>query len=73
MSSLEGFVLPGDVSASKRYWQEDIIDPEVEVSAQGTIRVPNRPGLGYTVRVSRIEQLTVRKEEFRSSTAQVSV
>jgi len=73
MSSLEGFVLPGDVSASKRYWQEDIIDPEVEVSPQGTIRVPNRPGLGYTVRVNRIEQLTVRKEEFRSSTAQVSV
>ncbi|HKT46153.1 MAG TPA: o-succinylbenzoate synthase [Candidatus Acidoferrales bacterium] len=73
MSSLEGFVLPGDVSASKRYWDEDIIDPEVEVSQQGTIRVPARPGLGYTVRTHRIEQLTVRKEEFRSSSAQVPV
>ena len=73
MSSLEGFVLPGDVSASKRYWDEDIIDPEVDVSPQGTIRVPARPGLGYTVRTHRIEQLTVRKEEFRSSSAQVPV
>lgn len=73
MSSLEGFVLPGDVSASKRYWEEDIIDPEVEVSPQGTIRVPSRPGLGYTVRVNRIEQLTVRKEEFRSRSANVPV
>lgn len=32
MSSLAGFVLPGDVSASQRYWEEDIIDPEVEVT-----------------------------------------
>src|SRR5574337_832666 len=46
MSALPGFILPGDVSASKRYWQQDIIEPEVEVSALGTIRVPTAPGLG---------------------------
>lgn len=62
MSSLPGFTLPGDVSASKRYWDEDIIDPEVEVSSRGTIRVPTAPGLGYRVRTDRIEKLTVRSQ-----------
>ena len=62
MSSLPDFSLPGDVSASKRYWDEDIIDPEVEVSRQGTIRVPAAPGIGYAPRVDRIEALTKRKE-----------
>jgi o-succinylbenzoate synthase len=64
MSALPGFTLPGDVSASRRYWSEDIIDPEVEVSPQGTIRVPQTPGLGYAVNAVRIEKLTVRKESF---------
>jgi O-succinylbenzoate synthase len=73
MSSLAGFVLPGDVSASQRYWQEDIIEPEVEVTPAGTIRVPTAPGLGYAVRTKRVEELTVRTEIFRSTNAQVSV
>jgi O-succinylbenzoate synthase len=60
MSSLTGFTLPGDVSASKRYWNEDIIEPEVEVTPRGTIHVPESPGMGYEVRHARIEQLTVR-------------
>ena len=64
MSTLPGFTLPGDVSASKRYWAEDIIDPEVTVSAQGTIHVPQAAGLGYTPNRQRIEKLTVRKESF---------
>jgi O-succinylbenzoate synthase len=62
MSSLEDFSLPGDVSASSRYWQEDIIEPEVEVSREGTIRVPSGPGIGYAPRVDRIEALTKRRE-----------
>jgi O-succinylbenzoate synthase len=62
LSTLPGFTLPGDVTASKRYWEEDIIEPEVTVSAQGTIRVPLGPGLGFEPRVERIEKLTVRKE-----------
>lgn len=73
MSSLPGFVLPGDVSASQRYWEEDIIEPEVVVTGQGTICVPTTPGLGYAPRTKRIEQLTVRTEVFRSTNAQVSV
>lgn len=73
MSSLAGFVLPGDVSASRRYWEEDIIDPEVEVTSSGTIHVPIRPGLGYSVRAKRIQELTVRQETFRFQNAQVVV
>jgi o-succinylbenzoate synthase len=64
MSTLAGFTLPGDVSASRRYWKQDIIEPEVTVSAQGTIRVPQTPGLGYTPIPERIEAATVRKEAF---------
>lgn len=66
MSALPGFVLPGDVSASQRYWEEDIIEPEVEVTPQGTIRVPVAPGLGYRPRRGRIEKLTVRQEIWRA-------
>ena len=73
MSSLPGFVLPGDVSASQRYWDEDIIDPEVEVGAHGTIRVPLAPGIGYEVRKSRIEKLTVRQQSFEARPATVLV
>jgi o-succinylbenzoate synthase len=73
MATLPGFVLPGDVSASQRYWDEDIIEPEVEVSARGTIRVPTAAGLGYAVRRKRVEQLTVRSETFRAKPAPVPV
>jgi len=57
--------LPGDVSASKRYWMEDVIEPEVEVTPQGTIRVPMGAGIGFAVRRERIEAITVRKERLR--------
>jgi len=66
MSALPGFVLPGDVSASQRYWEEDIIDPEVEVSSSGTIRVSDVPGLGYNIRKKRVEELTVRQEQWHA-------
>jgi o-succinylbenzoate synthase len=62
LSTLANFVLPGDVSASKRYWSEDIITPEVEVTPRGTIKVLEAPGIGYVPRVDRIESLTKRKE-----------
>jgi o-succinylbenzoate synthase len=64
LSSLPGFCLPGDVSASQRYWAEDVIDPEVTVSIHGTIRVPETPGLGFTPNLDRIEKATVRQEFF---------
>ena len=62
LSTLENFSLPGDVTASKRYWAEDIIEPEVEVTRQGTIRVPMTSGMGFAPRLDRIEKLTVNKE-----------
>ena len=62
ISTLPNFILPGDVTASRRYWDEDIIEPEVTVSAQGTIRVPTGPGIGFAPRLDRIEQFAVRKE-----------
>jgi O-succinylbenzoate synthase len=69
MSTLPGFVLPGDVSASLRYWNEDIIEPGVEVSPQGTIRVPKTPGLGYTVMRDRVEELTVSRNQWHAKHA----
>ncbi|MEZ5427572.1 MAG: o-succinylbenzoate synthase [Pyrinomonadaceae bacterium] len=65
MSTLAGFTLPGDVSAGKRYWREDIIRPEVEVTADGTIIAPEKPGIGFDVRRDRIDDLTVRKTKIR--------
>jgi len=73
MSTLPGFVLPGDVSASGRYWDEDIIEPEVEVTKQGTIRVPTGAGIGYEVRRKRIEQLTTREETLREDSVSLAV
>jgi o-succinylbenzoate synthase len=65
LSTLEGFTLPGDVSASSRYWTDDIIEPEVTVTAQGEIVIPDSPGRGYEVRADLIDRLTVRKETIR--------
>jgi O-succinylbenzoate synthase len=62
MSTLEGFTLPGDVSASGRYWQEDIIQPPVTVSKNGTITAPGEVGIGFKVNEARVDRLTVRKE-----------
>jgi len=66
LSSLPNFSLPGDVSASKRYWAEDIIEPEVTVSKKGEIVVPTTPGSGFQVRKDRIEKLTVRKATIKA-------
>jgi O-succinylbenzoate synthase len=66
LSTLENFSLPGDVSASARYFAEDIIEPEVTVSREGEIAIPDTPGRGYEVRTGLIERLTVRKEMIRA-------
>jgi len=71
LSTLPNFRLPGDVSASQRYWEEDIVEPEIEVTKRGTIVVRNDVGTGYTPRPKLIEKLTVRKEMIRSSAAKV--
>jgi O-succinylbenzoate synthase len=65
LSTLENFRLPGDVSASKRYWKEDIIDPEVQISPQGMIAISEQSGTGYQIKEDLIEKLTTRKETVR--------
>jgi o-succinylbenzoate synthase len=65
LSTLEGFTLPGDVSASARYFVDDIIEPGVTVSAEGEIAIPDTPGRGYEVRTDLIDRLTARKETIR--------
>src|SRR5687768_1976407 len=61
ISTLRGYTMPGDVSASKRYWHEDIIEPAVEVSPEGTITAPEAPGIGFAIRHERIAKATARK------------
>jgi O-succinylbenzoate synthase len=68
MATLEGFTLPGDVSASARYWEEDIIEPPVTITPRGTIRAPEGPGLGFKIKRERIDALTVRSETIESQT-----
>jgi O-succinylbenzoate synthase len=67
LSSLSSFSLPGDVSASRRYWEHDIIEPAVTVSAKGEIAVPQGPGRGFEVLRDRVEALTVRKTTVRAN------
>jgi o-succinylbenzoate synthase len=71
LSTLPNFRLPGDVSASKRYWAEDIVEPEIEVSPRGTIAVSDAPGSGYAIKQDLIEKLTVRTEIIRRNAATV--
>lgn len=62
LASLPGFELPGDLSPSRRYWAEDVVEPEWTME-DGRVQVPlGRPGLGVQVRRDRIEELTVREE-----------
>jgi len=63
LASLPGFTLPGDLSASRRYWERDVVSPEHEV-VDGQMRVPAGPGIGVEIDVERIEALTVRTATF---------
>jgi o-succinylbenzoate synthase len=72
LSSLANFELPGDVSASSRYWEQDIIEPAVTVSAAGEIQVPTGVGRGFEVQRDRVEALTVRRHTLKAK-ARVTV
>lgn len=61
LASLPGFTLPGDLSASRRYWEEDIVEPEFEM-VDGTLSLPPGPGIGVVPREDRIRSLAVRHE-----------
>jgi O-succinylbenzoate synthase len=65
LSTLPGFTLPGDVAASRRYFAPDLIDPEIVVAPDGTIRVPDGPGIGVHVVADRVEQATEAYKELR--------
>ncbi|HUA82690.1 MAG TPA: o-succinylbenzoate synthase [Bryobacteraceae bacterium] len=62
LSTLPNFILPGDVSASQRYWKRDIISPAVEVSPRGTITVPGAPGFGFEIDRDFLKSIAVREE-----------
>ena len=65
LSTLEQFTLPGDVSASRRYFEPDLIDPPIEVASDGTIAVPPGPGIGVVPVPQRLRDATLRKEMFK--------
>lgn len=67
LSTLPNFTLPGDVSASKRYWKRDIIHPAIEVSCEGQIAVRDQPGFGYDLDLDYIQSITVREETIRAT------
>jgi O-succinylbenzoate synthase len=67
MSSLSAFTLPGDVSASKRYYAEETVRPPVTVTPEGTIRLSDKPGIGYDLDWERIERATARVRNFNLS------
>ena len=67
LSTLPGFTLPGDVAASRRYFDPDLIEPGIEVRPDGTIAVPSAPGIGVTVVQDRIEAASIDRLELRAS------
>jgi O-succinylbenzoate synthase len=64
LASLPNFTLPGDISASNRYYKEDIVEPAFEVAMDGTMCVPTAPGIGVEVVQARLDRVTLRKEVF---------
>jgi O-succinylbenzoate synthase len=64
LASLPNFTLPGDTSASSRYWHRDIIDPPVEMDSDGHVRLPEKPGIGYTVDHDYLRSLIYETKTF---------
>ena len=67
LASLPNFILPGDISASKRYYKKDIVEPEFVVNKDGTMDVPAGNGIGVEVNMKMLDEVTVRREVFRCS------
>lgn len=66
LASLPNFTLPGDLSASKRYYREDLVDPEFALVPNGKMKVPNGPGIGVEVSEARLERYTLDRAEFKA-------
>jgi O-succinylbenzoate synthase len=67
LSTLSNFTLPGDVADSKRYFVEELIEPTVQVRKDGTIAVPDGPGIGYEVRMDRVEKHLVSRRVLKAT------
>ncbi|MBZ0199119.1 MAG: o-succinylbenzoate synthase [Ignavibacteriaceae bacterium] len=65
LASLSNFTLPGDISASKRYYKEDLVFPEFVIAQDGTMEVPVKPGIGVDVDIDKLDRVTVFKEVLR--------
>jgi O-succinylbenzoate synthase len=61
LASLPHFSLPGDIAASERYYQPDLIEPPIRVAADGTVAVPDGPGIGVTIVPDRVDRVTERR------------
>lgn len=64
LTTLSNFILPGDTASSNRYWEKDIIEPEV-VAEDGYIKVPQQAGIGYEINVETVESYTVEKKTYQ--------
>jgi O-succinylbenzoate synthase len=64
LASLPNFTLPGDISASKRYWARDVITQPFEVAGDGTVGVPSGPGLGVEIDRAFLDDITIHKQVF---------
>ncbi|RKJ18442.1 o-succinylbenzoate synthase, partial [Butyricicoccus sp. 1XD8-22] len=70
ITTLANFTIPGDTAPSARYWDEDIIEPEVTMDENGHIQVPEKPGIGFNVVEEKLEKFTVEKFVFESEKVQ---
>jgi O-succinylbenzoate synthase len=67
LASLPNFTLPGDLSPSARYWEQDVVTPEWTMDDEGMVAVPrDELGIGVTVDRARVDNLTVRREDLRA-------
>lgn len=63
LTTLPNFILPGDTASSSRYWERDIIEPEV-VMEDGFIEVPESPGIGYEIDKEAVDLYTIEKKSY---------
>jgi O-succinylbenzoate synthase len=66
LASLSGFTLPSDISASRRYFRQDIITSEFELTADGRLKVPDGPGIGVEINQRFLDSCTTSKETLSS-------
>jgi O-succinylbenzoate synthase len=65
LAGLPNFIYPNDISASARYYSRDIVDPEFSLNSDGTISVPQGPGLGVEVNQKILDSYTTSREVIR--------